>query len=71
MLLSHHQNASRNWDIKIGNILFENVPQFKYLGTRATNENLNQEEIIRRVNSDDEMGRGFSLNRREEERVCR
>jgi hypothetical protein len=25
MLLSHHQNAGQNWDIKIANISFENV----------------------------------------------
>jgi hypothetical protein len=29
----------------------ENVAQFNYLGTAATNQNLNQEEIKRRLNS--------------------
>jgi hypothetical protein len=33
MLVSHDQNADQNLDIKIGNKLFENVSQFKYLGT--------------------------------------
>jgi hypothetical protein len=32
MLLSHHQNAGQNHDIKIGNRCFENVAQFRYLG---------------------------------------
>jgi hypothetical protein len=51
MLVSHDQNAGQNRDIKIGNRLFENVSQFKYLGTTVTNENLIQEEIKRRLNS--------------------
>jgi hypothetical protein len=32
-------------DIKIGNRSFENVSQFKYFGTKVTNQNLVQEEI--------------------------
>jgi hypothetical protein len=44
MLLSHHQNAGQNQDIKIANRSFENVGQFKYLGT---NQNLIQVEIKR------------------------
>jgi hypothetical protein len=51
MLISHHQNVGQNQDIKIANILFENVSQFKYLGTTVTNQNLIQEEIKRRFNS--------------------
>jgi hypothetical protein len=50
MLLSHHQNVGQNWDIKIANRSFENVSQFKYLGTIVTNQNLIQEEIKRRMN---------------------
>jgi hypothetical protein len=45
MLLSRHQNAGQNLDIKIANRSFENVSQFKYLGTNVTNQNLIQEEI--------------------------
>jgi hypothetical protein len=45
MLPSRHQNAGQNHDIKIGNRCFENVSQFKYLGTTITNQNLIQEEI--------------------------
>jgi hypothetical protein len=50
MLLSHHQNAGHNHNIKIGNRSFENVAQFKYLGMTITNQNLIQEEIKRRLN---------------------
>jgi hypothetical protein len=51
MLLSHNQNAGQNHDIKIGNRCFENVEQFRYLGTTITNQNLIQEEIKWRLNS--------------------
>jgi hypothetical protein len=53
MLLSYHQNAGQNRDIKIANRSFENVSQFKYLGTTVTNQNLIQEEIKRRMNFGD------------------
>jgi hypothetical protein len=52
MLLSRRQNVGLNWDIKTPNGSFENVSQFKYLGTTVTNQNLIQEEIKRRLNSD-------------------
>jgi hypothetical protein len=52
MLLSRHQNVGQNGDIKIANILFKNVSQFRYLGKTLTNQNLIQEEIKRRLNSD-------------------
>jgi hypothetical protein len=45
MLLSRHQNAGQNHDIKIANRSFENVSQFKYLGTTIRNENMIQKEI--------------------------
>jgi hypothetical protein len=51
MLLSRHQNVGQNRDIKIANRSFENVSQFKYLGTAVTNQNLIEEEIKRRLNS--------------------
>jgi hypothetical protein len=50
MLLSCHQNASQNWDIKIANRLFENVSPLKYLGTTITNESLILVENKRRFN---------------------
>jgi hypothetical protein len=37
MLVSRDQNAGQNREIKIGNRPFENVSQFKYLGTTVTN----------------------------------
>jgi hypothetical protein len=43
-MLSRHQNAGQNEDIKITNKSFENVSQFKYLETTVTNQNLIQEE---------------------------
>jgi hypothetical protein len=51
MLLSRNQNVGQNRDIKIANISFENVSQFKYLEMSVTNQNLIQEEIKRRLNS--------------------
>jgi hypothetical protein len=48
MLLSRHQNVGQNLDVKITKRSFENVSQFKYLGTTVTNQNLIQEEIKRR-----------------------
>jgi hypothetical protein len=51
MLLSRRQNVGQNLDIKTANRSFENVSQFKYLGTTVTNPNLIQEEIKRRLNS--------------------
>jgi hypothetical protein len=48
MLLSRHENAGENHDIKIAARCFENVSQFRYLGTTITNQNL----IQRRMNSD-------------------
>jgi hypothetical protein len=51
MLLSRHQNAGQNRDKKIGNRCFENVTQFRCLGTTKTNQTLVQVEIKRRLNS--------------------
>jgi hypothetical protein len=51
MLLFRHQNTRQNLNIQIVNRSFENVAQFKYLGTSVTNENLIQEEIKMRMNS--------------------
>jgi hypothetical protein len=51
MLLSRHQNVGQNRDIKIARRSFENVSQFKYLGTTVTNRNLIQEKIKGGLNS--------------------
>jgi hypothetical protein len=50
MLLSRHQNAGQNHDVKIANRCFENVAQFIYLGMTVTNQKLIQEEIKKRLN---------------------
>jgi hypothetical protein len=42
MVLSRHQKAGQNRDMKIANRPFENVFQLEYLGTTATNKNLIQ-----------------------------
>jgi hypothetical protein len=52
MLLSRHQNVGQNRDIERANRWFENVSQFKYLGTTVINQNYIQEEVKRRLNSD-------------------
>jgi hypothetical protein len=53
MLLSHHQNAGKKKpNIKIANKSFENVKEFKYLGTTVTKQNLFHEDIKRRLHSD-------------------
>jgi hypothetical protein len=51
MLVYRDQNAGQNREIEIGNRSFENVSQFKYLGTAVTNQNLIQEEIKRGLHS--------------------
>jgi hypothetical protein len=38
MLLSRHQNAGQNFGLMIANRSFENVTQFKYLGTAVTSK---------------------------------
>jgi hypothetical protein len=40
MLLYRHQNAGQHHVIMICNRRFENVAQFRYLGTTITNQNL-------------------------------
>jgi hypothetical protein len=40
MLLSYRQTAGENHKLKIHNISFENVANFKYLATTVTNQNL-------------------------------
>jgi hypothetical protein len=50
MLLSRHQNAGQNHDIKIVDRCFENVPQSRYLGTTATIHSLIHAKIKRRLN---------------------
>jgi hypothetical protein len=50
MFVSHHQNAGRHHKLLILNKSFENVAEFKYLGTPVTNQNDIHEEIKSKLN---------------------
>ncbi|KAJ4427971.1 hypothetical protein ANN_23984 [Periplaneta americana] len=50
MIMSRDQNIVRNGSIKIGDLSFEEVEKFKYLGGTVTNINETREEIKRRIN---------------------
>jgi hypothetical protein len=52
MLLFQHQSAGQMHNRKTANRLFKNESQFRYLGITVTNKNQIQEEIKRRLNSD-------------------
>ncbi|KAJ4427935.1 hypothetical protein ANN_23945 [Periplaneta americana] len=50
MIMSRDQNIVQNGNIKIGDLSFEEVEKFKYLGATVTNINDTREEIKRRIN---------------------
>ncbi|KAJ4434159.1 hypothetical protein ANN_16479 [Periplaneta americana] len=50
MIMSRDQNIVRNGTMKIGDLSFEEVEKFKYLGATVTNINNTREEIKRRIN---------------------
>ncbi|KAJ4442283.1 hypothetical protein ANN_12151 [Periplaneta americana] len=50
MIMSRDQNIVRNGNLKIGDLSFEDVEKFKYLGATVTNINDTREEIKRRIN---------------------
>ncbi|KAJ4436711.1 hypothetical protein ANN_16843 [Periplaneta americana] len=50
MIMPRDQNIVRNGTIKIGDLSFEEVEKFKYLGATVTNINDTREEIKRRIN---------------------
>ena len=50
MMTSSHRNVVQNQNTVIGNLSFENVEKFKYLGVTVTNTNDIREEIKRRIN---------------------
>ena len=47
MITSHRQNVIQNKNIVIGNLSFENVEKFRYLGVTVTNTN----DIRKRLNA--------------------
>jgi len=51
MAMSRDQNAGRIHSVRIDNITFEGVEEFKYLGTTLTNQNSTAEEIRSRLSS--------------------
>ena len=50
MITSRHQNVIQNQNIVIGDLSFENVEKFRYLGVTVTSTNDIHEEIKRRIN---------------------
>ncbi|KAJ4436615.1 hypothetical protein ANN_16649 [Periplaneta americana] len=50
MIMSRDGNIVRNGNINIGDLSFEEVEKFKYLGATVTNINDTREEIKRRIN---------------------
>ncbi|KAJ4442258.1 hypothetical protein ANN_12124 [Periplaneta americana] len=50
MIMSRNLNIVRNGNVKIGDLSFEEVEKFKYLGATVTNINDTREEIKRRIN---------------------
>ena len=50
MITSCQQNKVQNQNIVLGNLSFENVGKFKYLGVTVTNTNNIREEIKCRIN---------------------
>jgi len=49
MVMSRDQNAGRSHSIRIINLSFERVEEFKYLGKTLTHKNSIQEEIKSRM----------------------
>ena len=50
MITSRNQIVIQNQNIVIGNLSFENVAKFRYLGITVTNTNDIRDEIKRRIN---------------------
>jgi hypothetical protein len=51
IIMSLHPNSEQNQNIRIANESFENVANFKYLGTTLKNQNDIRDEIKNRLNS--------------------
>jgi hypothetical protein len=50
MLMSHYEKAGQERNIKIVNRSFEDVVQFRYLGTTLADQNFMHKEIKSRLN---------------------
>jgi hypothetical protein len=50
--MSRDQNAGRSHSIKIDNSTFERLEELKYFGTTLTDQNSIQEELKRRLKSE-------------------
>jgi hypothetical protein len=51
MIMSHHWDSRRNYNIRIAKEFFENVAKLKYLGMTITNQNDTNNEIESSLNS--------------------
>ena len=54
IIIPRDQNTGDKLNFRIDNIFFEEVKQFKYLGTNLTNQNSIQEEIKGKLKSGNE-----------------
>jgi hypothetical protein len=51
MIMSRYQTAGQNYNLMTADKSFENVVQFKYLGTSETNQNYIHEKVKNRLTS--------------------
>jgi hypothetical protein len=45
MIMPHHRNSGKKWNIRIANESFENAAKFKYLGMTLSNQNDTHDEM--------------------------
>ncbi|KAJ4452291.1 hypothetical protein ANN_03811 [Periplaneta americana] len=65
MIISRDENIVRNGNIEIGNLSFEEVEEFKYLGATVKNINDTREEIEHRINMNKVLRKIFGAKRDE------